>query len=92
MLTVSHPSFVLQPGVGKSWYVYYLMHRVRTKGVASAVVWQTGKEGWRTLFKGDVAQDGGANAFSTELLDPKTWYVCSILGDVVTTYSHYKVF
>jgi hypothetical protein len=66
----------MQPGVGKSWYAYYLMHRVRTERLASTIVWQTGKDGRRTLFKGDAVLEGSADAFSDELLDPKTWYVC----------------
>lgn len=63
------------PGIGKSFFGYYLMYRLALEG--HTVVYQThGDSEHRLLFRpNQVVLEGGKNAFRKELEDCNTWYI-----------------
>jgi len=64
------------PGTGKSWWIWYAIHRLLNQGPSPAIVWQTFKRGTNdcVLFKDGKAFVGDLSGFKSELADASTWY------------------
>lgn len=67
------------PGIGKSWFGFFLLHHIAKTDPDAQVVWQfTRREETRLLFSRNcVARGvvGSTYAFQNELEDPRTWCV-----------------
>lgn len=63
------------PGTGKSWWIWYAVHKVLKQDPAPAIVWQTFKRGIDqcVLFKDGKAFVGHLNTFIDELGKESTW-------------------
>lgn len=63
------------PGTGKSWWIWYAVHRLLNQDPSPAIVWQTFKRGIDqcVLFKDGKAFVGDLRAFNSELEDASTW-------------------
>ncbi len=63
------------PGTGKSWWIWYAVHRLLKQDPTSPIVWQSFKRGVNecVLFKDGKAFVGHLDAFSKELGQTNTW-------------------
>lgn len=75
--TAAMPASLLTgvPGIGKSWWIWYAIHRLLQQDPAPAIVWQTFKRGISqcVLFKDGRAFVGHLDAFTAELKQESTW-------------------
>lgn len=64
------------PGTGKSWWIWYAVHRLLKQDPSPSIVWRTFKQGTDrrcVLFQDGKAYVGPLDAFRSELADPSTW-------------------
>jgi len=65
------------PGIGKSWFLLYVMWRLQQSPVRPVIVWEPRRSrGMRYLLKGGCAYRGTTTLdFEEELQSPDTWYL-----------------
>lgn len=65
------------PGIGKSWFGIYVCYRLlKATNGAATIVWESMREGGRTLFRGGEVFEGGPNDFLDVLRrEPDAWRV-----------------
>ena len=63
------------PAAGKSWWIWYAIHRLLNQSPSPAIVWQTFKRGTNgcVLFKDGKAFVGDLSGFRSELANASTW-------------------
>ena len=63
------------PGIGKSWFGFVVLHHLATRELDTRVVWESRRKQCRYLFDGASVQQGDLAAFASVLEDATAWYI-----------------
>jgi hypothetical protein len=66
------------PGIGKSWFGFFLLHHIATTQPGVRVVWESSLKQTRLLFTVGTVWEGGMSSFRSVMHDPAAW--CALCG------------